>query len=146
MDPKTAVKNFVASGNERQVEAVVSQLKFISKMQSGEKINVKTMNVSLGTYKDRLYRTFITGETRDDTLIFIHDVINNALELVYLYDGMKDDLYSNMSSLIVKSLQDSKIGLKNLMETYERDRMYVSQIEALMSTLEAKIHAHLQNK
>ena len=146
MDDKAAVKIFAASGNEKQVEAVVSQLKFISKLQPGEKINVHSMNISSVRYTDRLYRTFVSGESRDDTLLFIHEVINRALELIYSYDSMHITLYLTMSALIVSNLQDSKKGLQNLMSTYEHDRMYVSQIEALLATLDAKIEAHENHK
>ena len=142
MDDKSAVKIFASSGNEKQVETIVSNLKFISKLQPGEKINIKYMNISSNKYRDRLYRTFISGEKRNDILTFIHDIINQSLDLIYSYDNMQIPLYNSMSNLIVKNLEESKTGLKNLMITYEDDRMYVSQIEALLATLEAKIEAH----
>jgi hypothetical protein len=135
---------------DNNVQDVMSRLKFISKIKRGEKINVKDLFVRdndsilqrmLRSIKN--YSTYISGsdivESKDATLIFIKDTVNNAISLISMYRKNKEKFSQDIADMLVKNLEDSKIGIHNSIGTYEADRKFMAHAEAIMQTLEARI-------
>ncbi len=137
-------KIFTLTGNDRPIEEIITKLKFISKIKPNEKINVRSLFVrdNNNTYQ-RVLRTFaLVGESKDETLTFIKSVINEAVDLIYVYKADSEDVFKqDIAILLVSNLESSKTGMKSLMETYASDTLFVSKIEAVISTLDARIHS-----
>lgn len=134
------LKSFVIDGSEHSVQSTISKLKFISKIKEGEKIDVSTLTLCDSSWLSSLYRTLLRrGESREATLIFIRGVIGEAFDLAYIYLCKEERFYRDIGKTIIISLQESKSGLLKLTNSYSDDRMFVSKIEALISTLDTKI-------
>lgn len=134
------LKSFVIDGSEHSVQSVISKLKFISKIKEGEKIDVSTLTLCDNTWLSSLYRTLLRrGESREATLIFIRGVLGEAFDLAYNYLCREERFYKDIGKTIIISLQESKSGLSQLANSYLDDRMFISKIEALISTLDTKI-------
>ena len=138
------IKNFTISGKEESLENIISKLKFISKIREGEKVDVKTLTIVDPDIPSRAHRTFISRESRVETYSFIKTVIDRGIGMLYYYLDTKETFHSEMVRLLVVNLKDSKKGITNLTITYEKDRKFVSDIETLMETMDAKIQ--IKNK
>jgi len=160
---KNLIKNFDISGKEETLGQLLSDLKFISKIKQGEKIDVKSMTL-VNDFQSLVYRIFISRESRKETYDFIKKVINRAIDMTYYYfslNGKKteyekkkervannDNVSVNMQSvnfnidiakIIISNLSLAKEGLINLKETYEKDRKFVTDLETIIETMEIKI-------
>lgn len=146
MDPAQV---FSLTGDTK-VQEVVGKLKFMAKIQHGEKINVQELFVRdndsvtqrfLRTVKN--WATYLssseTVESKDSTLAFIQDTVNNAITLIALYERDHDEFKQNIANIIVNNLELSKTGIRNLISTYQSDRKFISEAEAVIQTLEARI-------
>lgn len=145
MDHHTAARVFSLTGNDAPVEGIITKLKFISKIKSGEKINVRRLFVrdDKSPYQ-RLMRTVndltVRGESKSETLEFIKFVIDDAINLICVYKSDPNDAFKmRIADMIVQNLNESKQGLSALTGTYSGDILFVSQIEAVMQTLDARI-------
>lgn len=141
-------RNFIVDGSDRSVQDTVSKLKFISKIREGEKLDVQSLRMSPDTWATSLHRTFLSrGESRDVTLEFIRGVIAEAFELAAKCLTYESDdraahegsqFFDEIGNLIIRSLQESKVGIENLAKTYNDDRLFSSKLDTLTSTLDSK--------
>lgn len=140
---------FSLTGDQR-VQNVIGRLKFISKIQDGEKINIKDLFVRdndsvfqrlLRSIKN--YSTYISGsdivESKEATLEFIQEAVNDAITLISLYREGNITFNTQIADIIVKNLEEAKGGIHNSIRTYRYDRRFISHAEAVMQTLEARI-------
>ena len=136
---ESSMKSFVIDGSERSVQDVVSRLKFISKIQEGEKIDVQSLVLCEPGTKTSLYRTLIArNESRERSLEFFRNTIGEAFELATKYLHRKEIFFKEIGGMIITALQECKIGLKNSTKTYADDKMFISKIDTLISTLNTK--------
>ena len=66
----------------------ISRLKFIGKIQIGEKVNLKYMYIQNDGFVTQLYR-IIFQENRSKTLTFLQDTENKAFEILKCYQKSK---------------------------------------------------------
>ena len=145
MEDSHRLNNFVKDGSERSVQDIVSRLKFISKIKEGELVDVHSSTIMELGWTASIYRTFFTrNESRKITLDFFRQTISNAFDMITLYLNMKDMFYKHIGLMIFEALQESKSGICNHGKTYKKDRMYMSQIETLLLTLDTEL-AEFQN-
>jgi len=135
---------FSHTGSEIPVHEIISRLKFLSKLRPGEKINVKYLFIrDNNSIWQRLLRTIINtisdGESKNETLEFVKNVINSAFDLIYVYRKTPDNFRSDITNLIIKNLKESKTGLESLIQTYDNDRLFVSRIETFLQTLDTRL-------
>ncbi len=78
-------------------------------------------------------------ESRDATLSFIQDTVDNAITLIIVYRQERDEFKQNIADIIVNNLEASKCGIRNMITTYQSDRKFISEAEAVIQTLEARI-------
>lgn len=126
------------SGGLQKIEDVISKLKFIGKLQEGDKINTTQLYVQKPTYATSLART-LSYENRSETYNFIKDVINQAFDIVFSFSQSTKKFERNICFNIIDDLLQAKNGLENLKLTYTEDVMYVSQIDTMNSLIDAKI-------
>ena len=145
---------FAISSNK--VEQVISHLKFLSKIRPGEKLNTSELFVrNNDSVFQRVIRTLrnvsslvsagTSSETKEATLEFIQATINEAIAIITVYRADKDQFRNNIADILVNNLEGSKIGIRNVISTYQNDRKFISQVAAIMQTLEARIQ-NLQKK
>jgi hypothetical protein len=135
-----------------KVQGVISKLKFLSKIDKKEKLDVESLSLVADSFYNNLYRTvkslaasqgFIwkTSESRNTSLSFIKTTAAEALELAKdLYNVSPDNTFQlSLGQMIVSTLEELKPGIDSLKKTYASDRMFASEIETFEDVLKAQI-------
>lgn len=132
--------NSIVSDNMNHIDSeIISRLKFISKIEPNEKINIRHLFVQPDNITTKISRTFINPDTRKNTLFFIKTTVERSFELVtfYLKSSKPSEVAICMS--IIKDIENSKIGIMNLNATYINDRMFCCDIETLLQNINARL-------
>lgn len=141
MDP--SLKNYIVDGSESSVNNTVSKLKFISKIEVGDKVDTNSMTLMKDTWGTSCYRTYkkliANAESRSNTLAFIRRITGEAFDLASRYLMSQDKFYVDIGIIIVESLQQAKAGIINHKETYKSDALHTSEVETLLTTLDTKL-------
>lgn len=119
---------------------VVSRLKFISRINKGEKINVRSAYpfVQQDDMTTRLSRTFYYKDNRGNALNFVRNTIDRSFEIVNLYKSGKRSEKA-MCGHIVEDLKRAKNGINNLKETYITDTMFCCDLDTILQEIDAKL-------
>ena len=117
----------------------ISRLKFIGKIQKGEKINVRNLQVQPDSFLTSLSRTFFNVDNRLNTLHFVQETINRSFEILNTYECSTDDSEKIMYTHLIHDLNNAKIGLINLKETYAYDRKVCCDLQVLLEIIDAKM-------
>ena len=115
---------------------VITRLKFIGKIQPGEKINTKSyLSVMENTWLTSFLRKFYTFDNRVDTFNFISDTVSNALYIIEKYkdsDNFNDQI---ICENLTNDLKNAVNGLNNLTKTYQIDVIFICQIESIIENI-----------
>ncbi len=123
---------------------LIKKLKFISKIEIGERINVNNISTSSHNIFSSIYRT-IFKEGRNKTFLFLNDVIDRSFELLLLYKDSKKISDKITYSHIIDDLVSSINGLKNLQNTYLNDRNFYCDIDTLIGSIFARLAEFYEN-
>ena len=118
---------------------IISKLKFISKIKSGEKINVNGMFIQLEGYVTSISRTLLKPESRQNTLSFVQQIVTKSINLITTYISTSNFEKSLVAKNITNDLIESKQGLLNLKKTYSDDVMFCCNIDSLIEKINIKI-------
>ena len=118
---------------------VISRLKFIGKVQKGEKINVKYMFVQPEGIATRISRTLINQDNRSNTLNFIRGTIARTFEIITTYSTSQRESQRHICSHVINDLRQAKNGLINLKDTYLDDIKFTCDIDTLLQEIDAKL-------
>jgi len=118
---------------------VVSRLKFIGKVQKGEKINIQNFTVQPQSLSTKLVRTFLIHDNRLNTLNFIRITINKAFEIINDYLASEQTIKKHLCRNIIKDLIQSKQGIYNIRETYFDDIKFCCDIDVLIENVDATL-------
>lgn len=120
---------------------ITARLKFISRLNKGDKINVKNMFIQQQhSWFDKLSRSFYHVDDRSNTLVLLNETICDSLELFNTYIQIPNDAYSQIQARnLIMDMRSTKKGMINLKDTYSDDVMFVCQIDALIEDTEAKL-------
>lgn len=114
----------------------ITKLKFIGKIQAGEKINTKHyMAIVNNDWWTSVLRTFYNFESRGNTINFINDTIKNAISLIEQIKATNDAEQTILSN-IYKDLDQAIEGIENLKKTYSTDKIVVASLETLIENIE----------
>lgn len=120
---------------------VISRLKFIGRINKGEKINVRHAYpfVQQNDVTTSISRTFYYKDNRANALSFVRNTIDRSFEIVhnYQYSDKKSDRV--MSTRVIDDLRRAKQGIFNLKETYITDTMFCCDIDTLIESMDAKL-------
>lgn len=140
-----SMRNFQTSGKDDHLSAIISKLKFISKIRVGEKIDVKNMKIIKPTIAHRLYRSIISRESKENTYDFLKDTFNVALEMIYYYSESLSSSYNTTGSLdkdaltvLKENLHDALHGAQRLTETYIDQTKFVCDLETLIQNVQLR--------
>ena len=131
-----------ASFNINNMESdkeVISRLKFIGKVQKGEKINVKYMFVQPEGIATRISRTLIHQDNRSNTLNFLRGTIARTFEIISTYTTSTKESHRHISIHVINDLRQAKNGLNNLKDTYLDDIKFTCDIDTLLQEIDAKL-------
>lgn len=121
---------------------VITRLKFVSKIQPGEKINTKHyLSIVSNDWLTALLRTFYNFDSRAQSVSFISDTINmafNMIEKVKMANDGSGDNHLQTDGLInlFKDLAQTKVGITNLIKTYKTDKIIVCQLETVIENID----------
>lgn len=130
--------NFNINNMESDKE-VISRLKFIGKVQKGEKINVKYMFVQPEGIATRISRTLIHQDNRSNTLNFLRGTIARTFEIISTYTTSTKESHRHISIHVINDLRQAKNGLNNLKDTYLDDIKFTCDIDTLLQEIDAKL-------
>jgi hypothetical protein len=118
---------------------VISRLKFIGKIQKGQKINVKYVFVQPEGILTRISRTILNQDNRQNTLNFVRSIIGRTFEIIssYLSSNKESSRYIRFN--VILDLKQSKNGLINLKDTYLDDIKFTCDIDTLLQEIDAKL-------
>ena len=118
---------------------VISKLKFIGKIQKGEKINVRYLCVQPNNWFTSIVRTLFNTDNRANAFNFVESIINRSFEIVN-YNRVS---FSTVSRQVVQNilldLKQAVIGISNMKDTYEFDVMYCCKLDTLIQSINSRI-------
>lgn len=128
--------NFNINSMESDKE-VISRLKFIGRVQKGEKINVKYMFVQPEGIATRISRTLINQCNRQNTLNFVRNTIKRTFEIINNYRDSKNDSQRHICGHLTYDLKQSQKGITNIKSTYINDLKVCCDLDTLLQEIEA---------
>jgi hypothetical protein len=142
------LKDFVENNKLSEMNSdddVISKLKFIGKIQKGEKINIRNISIQPDGLYTSLIRSFITLDNRKNTLNFIRNTVTRSFQLLHLYINSGTTASKNLCSNLILDIQKSKAGITNLKITYSSDVMLCCQLDTIIQEIEA-IQSEIEEK
>lgn len=130
----TDVKRMTSSTQE-----TLSCLKFIGRLQRGDRIDTRNVSVQPDGIWTMLQRTFVRKDSRANALAFIYETINRALEIFVMYERSDSPSEKALCPHIVRDLQKAKYGLKNFQQTYAGDQKFSCDIETILQSVDTRL-------
>jgi hypothetical protein len=118
---------------------IIPRIKFIGKIQKGEKINVKHMNIQQDSFYTKIVRSFIHTDTRSNTFTFINNTIKKGFEIMIHHLESKNNYEKSLCQNLITDLKQCKIGMINIKDTYIEDLMFCCKIDSLIEETDARI-------
>lgn len=138
--PVEILREFNMSGNERKFEQIIADLKFLAKVKPNQKINVSTKQiVSSENYADRIHRTYLQVEGKKTTITFVRDVITAAIDQMFFFNNLKHQFYHKLADIIREQITLAKVGITGLATTYSENDSISSEMEAIVTSIDAKL-------
>ena len=125
--------------NMESDKEVISRLKFIGKVQKGEKINVKYMFVQPEGIATKISRTLINQDNRYNTLNFVRSTISRTFDIISTYSSSNKESNRQICTHIIEDLKLAKHGLINIKDTYLNDTKFTCDIDTLLQEIDAKL-------
>ena len=122
-----------------QDEEVISRLKFIGKLQKGEKTNVKYMFVQSESIITSVSRYLIHQDNRQNTLNMVKDTIDKSFDIISLYSISDKKSQQQICTNIIQDLKSVKNGVKNLKETYIIDTKFCCDMDTILQGIDARL-------
>jgi hypothetical protein len=116
-----------------------SKLKFIGYVQTGQKLNTKSLIIQDNTLFTRISRTFLHQDDRNNTLQFTRKTIMDAFCLLEKYIGSKTVTETAHCQILVSDLRRSMDGISCIKKTYEADKFFVSELETLQDYISSRL-------
>ena len=118
---------------------VISRLKFIGKLQKGEKINTKRVYVQPVGIVTSIVRTLINQDNKGNTIQFIQETIHRSFELFTTYERSDKEAERATCPHIVNDLKKAKCGIENLKDTYMVDLKFCCDMDTFLQAIDAKL-------
>lgn len=118
---------------------IISRIKFIGKIQPGDKINTRYMYIQPKTFLTSLSRTLFSYDNRVNTITFLQESIYRCFDLITLLEINNKDSDKFVIDNILKDLIESKKGIINLKQTYETDIKFCCDIDTIIEYMDARL-------
>lgn len=117
----------------------ITKLKFLGKVNKGEKINVREMTLQSEGYVTAISRSVWNVDNRNNTVSFIQNTIQAAFNLVQLLSKNSGISDHELAKTIVRDISLAKIGINNLKTTYSEDTFFCCSVDTYVETMNAKL-------
>lgn len=121
-----------------EIETLSSRVKFIGKLQPGQKICVSNQSIQENTYLTSFSRS-LTGENREKVYTYISDTIQDSLDVLNSLVNTNNEYDVRVCRNLIMDMISMEPGLNNQETTYKNDKMFVSKIQTLRENLEVKL-------
>lgn len=118
---------------------VISKLKFIGKIQKGEKINVRSLYVQPNNWFTSIVRTLFNSDNRANAFNFIEGVVNRSFEIINCNRLSFSLINAHIVHNIIVDLKQAIIGISNMKTTYEFDVMYCCKLDTLIQSIKSRL-------
>lgn len=117
----------------------ISNLKFISNIQSGDKINIKFMIIQKPGIFTAINR-LVYKETRINTLNFIKTTVNRSFEIIdnHIKCEKKSDV--SLCRNLIQDLKLAKDGINNIRDTYIADIKIMCDFDVILERINTKLN------
>jgi len=126
---------------DKSINDLLSKLKVLSKLQSGQKLMIEDMRIQIMECDKNNWDRFLKwwlGETRYSTLDKLQGFYLEIKDLITLLTARSNEQHKILER-IYGELTAAMRGLHNLMLTYQEDRTIVSQLETLTENFNIEI-------
>ena len=127
-------------------QETISRLKFIGKLNKGEKINTRHMYVQPCGIVTSVSRMFLYQDNRGNTLNFCHNTITRSFELLTSFDVSTKNSDKFLFMNLLKDLHQATIGIVNLKYTYITDTKLCCDLDTLLECIKSNKHVIAYNK
>uniref|UniRef100_A0A6C0KDT4 Uncharacterized protein n=1 Tax=viral metagenome TaxID=1070528 RepID=A0A6C0KDT4_9ZZZZ len=124
---------------------IIPKLKFISRLNKGDKINVKNMYIQSNNFYNWINRSFFNIDDRANTLMFVHTTVKRGFDLLLHHIDSTNPFDIILCQNLYNDLKNTQVGFSNLRETYIEDVMFSCKIDALVEETAAKL-AEIESK
>lgn len=115
-------------------------LSLLEKIQKGEKMNVKHMQIQQDTILTKIFRSFVYNDNRSNTFNFINTSIKKAFEILNMHMESDKQFDKKICQNIINDLRECKFGMINIKDTYMDDLMFCCKMDALIEETDARIN------
>jgi hypothetical protein len=134
-----ALKGWMSNGRgfdnnfNNSYDDIMTKLKLLGKIQPMQKLDVNNLCLQPEGWGTTLYRTFVSPNSRNDTLSFAKTVISNAFLILEakINNASSDDKY--LCREIIADLLQCQCGLSNLRQTYATHPYFVSALDTMVT-------------
>ncbi len=110
------------------------KLKIISMIERGKKINISSMTFTdANSWLGSLDRT-LSNEGRKNLIVYLNQIISQAIQAIDEYQN------TEFCQLIVNTLSQTKIGIQNLITTYNKYPDIIAQLEVYISNIDLQLN------
>lgn len=120
-------------------QEIISRLKFIGKINKGEKINTKQLYVQPGGLLTTISRTFWYQDNRINAINFISETVKYSFDLLNNYDNSELIAQKELAKLLVNDLRKVIQGLEHLKCTYNIDTKFCCDIDTIIEDIKSKL-------
>lgn len=125
--------------NMNNNDDIIPKLKFIGRLNKGDKINVKNLYIQPNNFLNRIDRSLFHIDDRTNTLMFVDTTIRKGFDLFLSHVSNNSPFDAILCNNIMNDLRNAKKGMLNLKETYSNDIMFTCKIDALVEEIDAKL-------
>lgn len=118
---------------------IISKLKFVGRIQKGEKINVRYMYVQPDSWITRISRTLFACDSRMNAYHFIENIFKRAFEIVSLNTRSPRISDRMLVSNVTTDIKEALKGVHNLKETYSLDVMFCCKLDTLIQDTDSRL-------
>ena len=111
-----------------QDRETIIKVKLIGSLKVGQKINTKYLLIQEDSFYTMISRRMY-GESRANTIVFCRNAIEQILDMNKRITDV------NIKKTITNDLEQAKLGLSALSETYVGDVRIVSELEEILSQI-----------
>ena len=122
--------------NEEYVDQVLTSLKIIAMIKEGQKVCVRNGLLSLENSSTGIrvaIRRWVDNDNRQSTLVYIRNVVNNAMDIAYIHPDY--DVIDKLRMYLIGCIT----GLGSLAVTYGTDASITASIEVLQERIKTHI-------
>lgn len=126
-------------GMDSGTSEILSRLKFIGRIQKGEKINVKYMYVQPDNWTTSISRTLFAADNRMNCYNFVDMTIKRSFEIVNLNKTSEKLSERCLVVNVIKDIKDALQGITNLKDTYNQDIMFCCKLDTIIQDTTSRL-------